>query len=82
MDINTAEMIDEKRRFVRAIETMLAADQKNNQVDCLHYGIAFHDEIAYDEYIDIIYLNGYRQKFIATGNSNGANLRAIIKEVY
>ncbi|MEE0740767.1 MAG: hypothetical protein U0M21_00535 [Emergencia sp.] len=82
MDINTAEMIDEKRRFVRAIETMLAADQKNNQVDCLHYGIAFHDEVSYDEYIEIIYSNGYKRRILATANSNGANLQAIIKEVY
>lgn len=82
MNWRIAEMIDDKQRFIRAVETMLAADQANNMVDSLAYKVEFQDEIFYDEYIDVIYINGHTKRILATCNSNGANLRSIVKEVY
>lgn len=82
MKSEIAKMIEEKRRFIVAIETMLAEDQLNNQVDCLAYVVKFHGEEFYDEYIDVIYLNGYTKRILTTANSNGANLKAVVKEVY
>ena len=82
MKSEIAKMIEEKRRFIVAIETMLVEDQLNNQVDCLAYVVKFHGEEFYDEYIDVIYLNGYTKRILTTANSNGANLKAVVKEVY
>lgn len=82
MNLEIARMLDAKREFVRAVETMLAEDQKNNHVDCIQFGVLIHDENSYDEYLEIVFLNGHTKKILATGNSNGANLKAITKEVY
>lgn len=82
MNLKIAEMIDDKQRFIRAVEAMLAVDQANNMVDCLAYKMDFQSDNCYDEYIDIIYLNGHTKRILATCNSNGANLKAIVKEVY
>ena len=82
MKSEIAKMIEEKRRFIVAIETMLEEDQLNNQVDCLAYVMKFHGKEFYDEYIDVIYLNGYTKRILTTANSNGANLKAVVKEVY
>ena len=82
MNLRIAEMIDEKMHFVKAIETMLEADQANNMVDCLRYKVELQDENYYDEYIDVVYINGHTKRILATCNSNGANLRSIVKEVY
>ena len=82
MNLRIAEMIEEKIHFVKAIETMLAADQANNMVDCLLYKVEIQDENCYDEYIDVVYINGHTKRILVTRNSNGANLRSIVKEVY
>lgn len=82
MNLRIAEMIEEKIHFVKAIETMLEADQANNMVDCLLYKVELQDENYYDEYIDVVYINGHTKRILATCNSNGANLRSIVKEVY
>ena len=78
-----AMMIEEKIRFVKGIETLLSMDKRSN-VDSLAYKVEFHDESEdfYDEYIDIIYRNGNYRRLFATGYSNGANLKAVAKEVY
>ena len=75
-------MLDEKMRFVRSVEKLLKSDTRNNQVDYVQYRVIFQDEDCYDEYIDVIYLNGCKKTILATGNSNGANLKAIVSEVY
>lgn len=83
MNKEIAEMIEEKRLFIQSIETLLAADQSRNKVDCLEYKVAIMEaEEIYDEYINVIYTNGHIKTILATANSNGANLRAIVKEVY
>ena len=78
-----AMMIEEKIRFVKGIETLLSMDKRSN-VDSLAYKVEFHDESEdfYDEYIDIIYRNGNYRRLFVTGYSNGANLKAVAKEVY
>lgn len=82
MNAEIAEMIEEKSRFIGAVEIMLLSDQLNNMVDSLTYKIDLQDDNFYDEYIDVIYLNGYTKRILTTGNSNGANLKAVVKEVY
>ena len=82
MDFETAKMIEEKQRFIRAVEVMLLNDQLNNMVDSLAYKVDLQGDNFYDEYIDIVYLNGNTQRILTTCNSNGANLKAIIREVY
>lgn len=79
-----AKMIEEKAEFIRAVEAMLIKDQRNNSVDCIDYKINIQsdDGNCYDEYIDIIYTKGQVRRILVTGNSNGANLKAIAKEVY
>lgn len=83
MRAETLQMIDEKSRFIRGIETLLSMD-KRNMVDSLVYRLQTHDDSGgcYDEYIDIIYTNGTTRRLLVTGNSNGANLKQIAKEVY
>ena len=78
-----AQMIDEKSRFIKSIERMLACDKANNSVDCISYKVKMQpDEEFYDEYIYIIFTNGHVKKLLATCNSSGANLKAITKAVY
>lgn len=57
---------------------------KRSMVDSLVYRLEVHDDSGdfYDEYIDIIYTNGTTRCLLVTGNSNGANLKQIVKEVY
>ncbi len=83
MSNDTAKMISDKARFVRGIETLLSLD-KRSDIDSLAYRVELHDdsEECYDEYIDIIWVGGSTNTILATGNSNGANLKAIAKEVY
>ncbi|WP_251616170.1 hypothetical protein [Senimuribacter intestinalis] len=83
MQVETAQMIEEKSRFVRGIETLLSMD-KRSMVDSLAYHLEVHDDSGdfYDEYIDIIYTNGTTRRLLVTANSNGANLKQIAKEVY
>lgn len=61
----------------------MSMDKRSN-VDSLAYKVEFHDESEdfYDEYIDIIYRNGNYRRLFVTGYSNGANLKAVAKEVY
>ena len=83
MRAETAQMIKEKACFVRGIETLLSMD-KRSMVDSLAYHLEVHDDSGdfYDEYIDVIYTNGTTRRLLVTGNSNGANLKAIVMEVY
>ena len=75
-------MIEAKRKFIKSIEAMLAQDEENNLVDSLAYRINIQDKDYFDEYISIIYTDGNVQTILATGNSNGENLKAVVKLVY
>lgn len=83
MKAETAKMIEEKSRFIRSIETLLSMDDRNS-VDSLKYFLELQDDNGdcYDEYVDIVYPSGMARRLLVTGNSNAANLKAIIKEVY
>lgn len=83
MRAETVQMIEEKSRFVRGIEMLLRMD-KNSMLDSLIYRLDMQDEAGevYDEYVGIAWETGGAQKLLVTGYSNGAILKAIIKEVY
>ena len=83
MKSETAQMIEEKSRFVTGIETLLSLD-KNSMVDSLMYKFDMQDEAGevYDEYVGIAWETGGAKKLLVTGYSNGAILKAIVKEVY
>lgn len=82
MKASTVKMLDEKRRFIRRIQILLAFDAGNNQVDHLEYEVKQFDEKRYEEYIHIVYVGGHVKTLTATTNSNGTNLKAIVAEVY
>ncbi|WP_338547789.1 hypothetical protein V1225_05815 [Emergencia sp. JLR.KK010] len=83
MQVETAQMIEEKSRFVTGIETLLSLD-KNSMVDSLIYKFDMQDEAGevYDEYVGIAWETGGAKRVLVTGYSNGAILKEIIKEVY
>lgn len=83
MQVETAQMIEEKSRFVTGIETLLSLD-KNSMVDSLMYKFDMQDEAGevYDEYVGIAWETGGAKRLLVTGYSNGATLKEIIKEVY
>ncbi|WP_251612979.1 hypothetical protein [Senimuribacter intestinalis] len=83
MEQETAQMIEEKRRFVKGIEFLLSLD-KNSMVDSLIYKFDMQDEAGevYDEYVGVAWETGGAKKLLVTGYSNGAILKEIIKEVY
>ena len=82
MKKSTALMLEGKRRFIREVEKLLAEDARNNQVESLVYEVAFGEDDRYEEYIHIVYEGGYKKKIVATSNSHGENLKAIVAEVY
>lgn len=82
MKASIAKMLDDKRRFIARVQMLLAFDERNNQVDCLQYEVKHFDEKHYEEYIHIVYVGGHVKTILATANSNGANLKAIVAEVY
>lgn len=83
MNLEIAEMIEGKARFIRGLEELLRQDKRSG-VDSLAYKVELHDKTGdcYDEFIDIIYITGDYRRLLVTGNSNGANLTQIAKEVY
>lgn len=83
MMLETARMIEEKTRFVRKLEDLLVMDDRS-MVDSLAYRLELQgeDPDIYDEYIDIIWTTGGHKRLLVTGNSNGANLKQIAKEIY
>lgn len=84
MKLEIAEMIEEKAGFIRGLEELLRQDKRSG-VDSLAYKVELHDDKTgdcYDEFIDIIYITGDYRRLLVTGNSNGANLMQIAKEVY
>ena len=82
MKVRIEKMLDDKRKFVGRIQTLLAFDEKNNQVDCLKYEVKRFDETHYEEYIHIVYVGGHVKTILTTSNSNGENLKAVVAEVY
>lgn len=71
-------MLNEKAAFIAGLESALMADERSN-LDCICYECRLD---THDEVITIIFAGGGEKKILATGNSNGANAKEIIKAVY
>ena len=66
----------EKELFIEAMEKALLLDKYNGVESCKYYK---HENW---EFIRIDYTNGYTVDIITSANSNGANAKEIIAEVY
>ena len=75
-----AWMYEQKERFIKSLEQTLKIDYARNQLKELRYikpGDGFHKEV-----VEIEYDNGYTVRINTSVNSNGANAKEIIKEIY
>ena len=73
-----SELFKEKNEFIATLELALLRDERSGVKD-----IAYIYEPEYaDEYITVFFRGGATKRILATGNSNGANAKAIIKAVY
>ncbi len=82
MEISTAQMIEDKARFVRGMENLLIMDGRS-MVDSLAYRLELQGEgpDIYDEYIDIIWITGGHKRLLVTGLSNIQNMIEVAKAV-
>lgn len=82
MEISTAQMIEEKTRFVRGLEELLIMDDRS-MVDSLAYRLELQgeDPDIYDEYIDIVRTTGGHKRLLITGLSNIQNMIEVAKAV-
>lgn len=71
-------MLSKKEMFVRTLEAALQVDERSG-VEAIAY--IYKPEYG-DEYIDVHFHGGGVKRILATGNSNGANAKEIIKAVY
>ena len=72
------ELFKKKNEFIATLELALIRDERSGVED-----IAYIYKPEYnDEYIDVHFRGGATKRILATGNSNGANAKAIIKAVY
>lgn len=72
------ELFKEKSEFIATLELAFLRDERSGVED-----IAYIYEPEYDdEYIDVHFRGGGVKRILATGNSNGANAKEIIKAVY
>jgi hypothetical protein len=69
---------ENKLKFIKALEFTLTLDDRSNVEDIVLRYDPKHD----DEYINIFFTGGGRKEIYATGNSNSANMKAILKAVY
>ncbi len=82
MEISTAQMIEDKARFVRGMENLLIMDDRS-MVDSLVYRLELQGENPdiYDEYIDIVWTTGGHKHLLITGLSNIQNMIEVAKAV-
>lgn len=71
-------MLSEKAAFIKSLETALRED-KNSRLDMIGFQMTLETQ---DEVITVVFKGGGIKKILATGNSNGANAKEIIKAVY
>ena len=79
--MTAAEMIDEKRLFISRIQDLLLSDPRSD-VKTLSYSARMNKGHIAEERIQIEFTDGGIKDICATGNSNGANLKAIARAVY
>lgn len=84
MGKDVIELLEEKRKFIRAVEAMLDAAKESNAVDSLNYQVKLQpgDDTYCDEYVDVIYREETPHKVLATGCSKEEILKGILGEVY
>lgn len=84
MERDIIKMLEEKGKFVRAVEAMLDAAKESNSVDSLNYQVKLQpgDDICCDEYVYVIYSDSSARQVLATGSSKEEILKGILKEVY
>lgn len=73
------KMIEEKQLFLQKLQEALIADEERNNLDSIAYEYRLD---TMDEVISVIYRDGSCGKILATGNSNCANAKAILEEIY
>lgn len=69
---------ENKSKFIASLEKTLAIDERSNIEDIVLRYIPEQRE----EVITIFFRGGGRKKILATGNSNYANAKEILKAVY
>ena len=72
------ELFKEKSEFIATLELALLRDERSGVEDIAYIYKPEYD----DEYIDVHFRGGGVKRILATGNSNGANAKAIIGAVY
>lgn len=74
------ELLERKKYvFVKNLEMTLFLDRERNNLEGIDY---IYDKEIEDEIITITFAGGGVKTILATGNSNGANARAIIDTIY
>lgn len=71
--------MNKKYYFLKAIEQALYLDAENNHIEYIEY---IDDQMTGDEIIIVSLKNGPDKKILANGNSNGQNLKEVVKAVY
>jgi len=76
------KMNEEKKEFIAALETALRMDRRSG-VESIKYATdIWFEDILYEEVVTIYFKGGAYKLINVTANSNGANAKEIIKEVY
>lgn len=73
--------IEERRKyeFIKNLEMTLFLDHERNDIESIDY---IYQREYDDEIIVITYMGGHEERILTTGNSNGANAKAIINTIY
>lgn len=68
-----------KYEFIKNLELTLFLDKGRNDIEGIDY---IYDREFEDEIITITFCGGGEKRILATGNSNGANLKEIVNAIY
>ena len=68
-----------KYEFIKNLELTLFLDKGRNDIEGIDY---IYDRELEDEIITITFCGGGEKIILATGNSNGANLKEIVNAIY
>lgn len=69
---------ENKLKFIKALEFTLTLDERSNVEDIVWR----YDKGRLEEIITVFFRGGGRREILATGNSNYANAKEILKAVY
>ena len=72
------ELFKEKSEFIATLELAILRDERSGVEDIAY----IYKPESDDEYIDVHFRGGGVKRILATGNSNGANDKSIIRAVY